>query len=350
LVIGREFDMNRGEMFRSHRASRAALAGLLAASVVLTPARGAAEPASGTPAERAEARFLEGRALMDRGQLVEACNKFAESADLVRMGRTVLNLAECYERRGMLASAYAKFLEAAQIAVTAKRADAERHARERAALLEPRLGRIAIVVPKKSDVPDLVVRYDGRVLDRSLWNVGEIADPGSVHTIEATGNGKTFTKTVSAEDHGTILVTVELGAPDPAPPPVPSPPPAPATPVAPRAEDGSGTGTRVVGIGALALGVVGLGVGVYSTVKILDARQTVDAHCDPATKLCDEEGIDATSVGKTHSIVAPIAYGVGALATVAGLYLLLRKNDPKQAMLLPRIGTGGGGVSFQASF
>jgi len=81
-----------------------------------------------------------------------------------------------------------------------------------------------------------------------------------------------------------------------------------------------------------------------------DARQTVDAHCDPATKLCDEEGIDATSVGKTHSIVAPIAYGVGALATVAGLYLLLRKNDPKQAMLLPRIGTGGGGVSFQASF
>ena len=123
--------------------------------------------AQGTDERAADAAFAEGRAALARGNLLEACNKLAESDRLAPSGRAALNLADCYERRGMTASAYGKFLEAAARAVAARRPDAEKHARERAARLEPRLARVSIVVAKEADVPGLELRRDGKVVPRA---------------------------------------------------------------------------------------------------------------------------------------------------------------------------------------
>ena len=153
----------------------------LAASVALVAAPAFAQ--GGGPADKAaDVAFQEGRSALAKGNLELACAKLAESDRLSASGRAVLNLADCLERRGLVGSAYTKFLEAASRAVQANRPDAERHARERAAHLEPRLARMSIVVPKESELPGLEIKRDGVVIPASLWNVGEIADPGTSHT------------------------------------------------------------------------------------------------------------------------------------------------------------------------
>src|SRR5579859_4583015 len=74
-----------------------------------------AEQASGDVA-RAEALFNEGVKLMESGQLGEACPKFAASQKLVRGIGVTLYLAECYERAGKTASAWAQFRLAESLA------------------------------------------------------------------------------------------------------------------------------------------------------------------------------------------------------------------------------------------
>jgi hypothetical protein len=174
----------------AHKTSRAhamaAFAAFFALSASASPAR-----ADGADAA-ADAAFEQGRALLTQQRLAEACAKLEESDRLRPSGRAALNLADCFERRGTIASAHARFLDAAQRAVEAHRPDAEQHARARAARLEPRLPRVAIVVPASEDTADLAITHQGRPLPRAAWNVPEAVDPGTVHTYEATSRGKRY--------------------------------------------------------------------------------------------------------------------------------------------------------------
>src|SRR5215472_7885952 len=73
--------------------------------------------------DQAQTLFAQGRALMDAGRFAEACPKLAEAARLSPSGKYTLNLADCYEKNGQTASAYARYIEAADLAVSAHRRD-----------------------------------------------------------------------------------------------------------------------------------------------------------------------------------------------------------------------------------
>src|SRR5262249_13660236 len=87
--------------------------------------------ADGGDEASAQKLFDEGRALVVERRFAEACPKFAASQQLAPSGGTLLNLADCYEKNGQLASAWAKFHDVASRAQHAGRADVQRMAEER---------------------------------------------------------------------------------------------------------------------------------------------------------------------------------------------------------------------------
>src|SRR3954465_9465866 len=75
-----------------------------------------AQGKSGGNRAAAEALFNQGRDLMTAGKFVEACPKFEASQQLDPGLGTMLNLAECYEKTGRTASAWAEYREAIPLA------------------------------------------------------------------------------------------------------------------------------------------------------------------------------------------------------------------------------------------
>src|ERR1700678_3583891 len=82
-------------------------------------ASGTAWGQSASGAAAAEALFDEGKALMAAGNYASACPKFAESNRLDEGIGTSLWLADCFEKNGQTASAWAEFRAAAALAVKA---------------------------------------------------------------------------------------------------------------------------------------------------------------------------------------------------------------------------------------
>lgn len=316
------------------------------------------------PNERAaDVAFQEGRAALEKGNLLEACTKLAESDRLAPSGRAVLNLGDCFERRGMVASAYTRFLEAAARAVQANRPDAERHARERAARLEGRLPRVSIVVPKNLATSGLEIKKDGVALPPSSWNTPELADPGTSHTYEANAPGKqTFLGTVTAEEGKTARVELKWPEPTvvvaaaPTPPPTETKP-ANVEPVSTRHEgDKPSAGSRTLAYAALGVGAAGVIVGTIGGLQVLSAKSTVDAGCANVNgvKTCNSQSdVDAASSGKTWSVVSPIAFGVGALGLGVGAYLFFHhrgKAENQAFVVAPSIGQSGAGLAAAGHF
>jgi len=271
---------------------------------------------AGGPNERAaDAALEEGVRLVAQGKLAEGCEKMEQSEKLVPSGRAALNVADCWERRGLLTAARAKFLEAAARAIEAGRPDAERHARERAERIEPRLARILVNAPGAGVSSGLRVSLDGQFLSSAQLGSPELVDPRSPHTIEATAdNGRHFKSVVTAEEGRTLTVDVDFASKEK--------PMAATDRVTPTPAPSSTSFVPVVA--ALGIGVLGLGIAGFSGLQMSDARSTVDAHCNAARE-CDAEGVDAASRGRTFGIVAPVALvaGVGGLA--AGTWLWLRR-------------------------
>src|SRR6266542_1094605 len=160
----------------------------------------------------AEALFAEGRRLMAAGNYAAACPKFAASQRLDPGVGTMLNLADCYEKTGMTASAWATFREAASAARGAGSREREQVARERADALEKSLARVNITIDAK-DARDMQVKRDGIALEPAALGTPVPVDPGK-HVIEVSAPGKKkWTQTVDVRPAAQIAVRVpELAA------------------------------------------------------------------------------------------------------------------------------------------
>src|SRR5215510_1345498 len=130
---------------------------LLVTVVWLCPALAVAQNTSDTKAA-ANALFEEGKRLITAGDIDHACPKFEASLQLLDQLGVRLNLADCHERQGRTASAWAEFREAAS------QADRRGDARKRVDALTPRLTKLQISVPSGSQLPGLTVRRDGETV------------------------------------------------------------------------------------------------------------------------------------------------------------------------------------------
>ncbi len=304
--------------------------------------------AEGSLADKAAAQTLfdEGRKLMADGKFAEACPKLGESQRLDPGVGTQFHLADCYERIGQTASAWAGFLEAASGAKALGQTEREKVARERAAALAPRLSKLTIVAARAADVPGLEIKRDGSAVGRPLWGTAVPVDPGS-HTIEAVAPGKKpWRSTVQlAGEHASIVVSV---------PAFDDAPPAERSNAATVAAPGGGEAAssvparRTVALIVGGVGVVGLGIG---TVFAIQAKSKYDdslAHCTEEDKnKCFDEGVRLRGEARSAGNVATVAMGIGGAALIAGAVLFFTapaSTDKPRALVVPTVAPGTAGL------
>jgi hypothetical protein len=294
----------------------ALLVGLLAWCLPLNEARGQSrDPAA------AETLFREGRALMASAMYREACPKFDESFRLDPAPGTLLNLADCEERTGRLATAWAHYHELA----TELRPHDERLAIavHRAALLEPRLPRITIG-PSSRLSSELHVWRDDVELGSASFAVPLPVDPGT-HTVRVYRGDRPFLRTSFALREGDSkridLASVDLLDPS----------------------EGH-TAMRTVGWGLSGLAVASLlTCGAFGIAAFVNNDAT-DGQC--ANGVCaTPASAEAYDTARTEVRVAEVGLGVGLAAAVSAVALLVASSSPPPAELhlrpLARFTPGG---------
>jgi serine/threonine-protein kinase len=304
------------------------------AAVAALPGRAHAQSAEDKAA--ADAAFEEGKRLMVAHAFAEACPKFAESLKREPGIGAMLGLADCYEKNGQTASAWAEFREAASAAAR-KRDPREAMARDNAARLESGLSKILVRVPPAADVQGLVVKRDGIVLGRALWEEAVPVDPGT-HTISASAPASKDWQTTVEAPRAPGVQTLTVPRLEPAPISEPAPVPAPI--LAPPPSD-RGRTQRIVG-GALAgAGVVSLAIGaVFGAVAKSKLDQSNSGnHCD-ASDACDETGLTLRQNAESAATGSTVAFVIAGVAVAGGAVLWFTApgdgSSPANAAAPPR--------------
>ena len=181
------------------------LLGLLA----LAPVRIAAAQPSGA---QAETLFRQGKDLLAKGQIAEACAAFDASQKLEPAISTLLNQAACREKNNQLATAWGLFLEAERQTRSATEGPNLQHhatAATKAAKLEPRLSTLTIAVPPEARVAGLEVLRGGEPVDPGAWNKALPVDGGSYQvSARAPGNAEWSSTVTVGNDHD--VKTIEI--------------------------------------------------------------------------------------------------------------------------------------------
>jgi tetratricopeptide (TPR) repeat protein len=151
------------------------------------PGHAVAQAPTGQGKAAAEALFREGRALLEQGELEQACAKLDQSLRLDRSPGTLLNLADCHARQGRTATAWAEFLEAARLAQDTGWQAGSSEAKRRAETLEPSLSRLTVQIGESVD--GLVISLDGTSLEQAALGSGLPIDPGE-HALSAEAPGR----------------------------------------------------------------------------------------------------------------------------------------------------------------
>ncbi|MDC3961552.1 hypothetical protein [Polyangium jinanense] len=334
-----------------------------------------AGPAAGQPGSQdkvREAKALYDTALeeLDGRQYESACPKLETVTRLLpeALGAK-LTLASCYEGWGRLASAWAEYNRAAELAAATKQDERERKALRSAAALGPRLARLRVVIPSSMvATPGFEVRIDGALVTSKEGIVNLPLDAGS-HVLEfaAPGFDRERRAVVMKDGEETRVEGVHL-SPAFAPPPVSPPKPSgsgPATgpgpvtgpgPAVVKSEKDSGAEGR--GAWAWAVGGVGiaaLGVGIGFVVDWADAQGELEARCPGRTCELGEDSLASlTSMGDRWNRSLGVGVGLGTLGlgcvVAASVALVSSKRRSDASMLVPIAGPQMGGVVWRGLF
>lgn len=265
----------------------------LALAITLVTSRVCAAP----PTDRAgaEALFVEGRAALDAGRLDEACAKLESSQRLEPAAGTLLNLADCEERRGRVATAWEGWRHALDL--LPPNDDRRPLAEQRAKALEKRLPRIGVKIE-----PGARVLRDGTELPSASLETPLPVDPGPHEITVVRGERRESHKVLVAEGESRIMV-FDLGV---------APGPSPTAP-APR------IWPLVTGGGAL----VALTLGTAAGLAAAGRNGTMDDHCT-SDRVCDPVGLDAGRDGKTYATVSTVSFVAAGALVATTVFLLLR--------------------------
>jgi hypothetical protein len=288
----------------------------------------------------AEVLFQDAKKLVAARNYAEACPKFLESQRLDPGAGTLLNIADCYEHLGKYASSWGAFKEVELVAKSSGDSARQTEAARRAALLEPRLSRLSIVVPPAvRAIPGFEVKKDGSTIGEGQSGSAIPIDPGE-HVLEASAPGRrTWTTRIAVTGPG--VQTVEV----------------------PGLEEQPGlrwNAQRSAGVALGAAGLAGLGVAAGFTAKMLSKNSASLQYCAPAdaTK-CMAPGIDLRNQAFDAAHVATGAVIAGGVALGAGIavFFTAPSGEPREggpsttrAFIQPIVGPGLAGASLQGAW
>ena len=198
------------------------LAALVLASATVIAPRAFAQPHD---TAAAEAAFAEARTLMRQGNYAAACPKLEASLKAFPGIGTRGKLAECYEKLGRYASAWAAYREVAQLAMRSGDATREQVASARAKALEPKLSYVTIALPPGNDSPGLVIKRGGVELERAKLGSAEPVDSGAIAVEVSAPGRKTFSTQLTAVQGQSVKFDIPALVPSAESSPPPPPPP-----------------------------------------------------------------------------------------------------------------------------
>jgi tetratricopeptide (TPR) repeat protein len=330
-------------------------------SLVAEPAH--AQDASGKAA--AEALFESGVQLMKSGRFNEACPKLETSQRIDPGVGTLLYLAECYEKLGRTASAWATFREAESLARAQNQADRARTAQTRAQKLEPELSYLTVNVPPESRVEGLVIRRGTVNVLPDLYGVAAPVDPGTIEIEAGAAGYRRFTTQVKIGPRAKEVVTLPKLEADPtaeAPPVAPvaagaaaSPPASePATeppPPSDAAAQSKKDHTLAFIVGGV--GIVGIGVGSYFGLRAMSKNEDSEAFCNEDNVCDDPQALELTEEAKDAALISTIGFAAGGAALAAGIVLFVAApggGESNALRISPRVARNGGGLTVGGSF
>jgi hypothetical protein len=320
-------------------------------AAVLVAPLAAAQTQSGSSAA-AEALFNQGRVLMGTGKYDEACRKFAASQQLEPALGTMLNLAECYEKTGRTASAWAEYRKAIPVARTAVSKARQDLATERAQALEARLSTLTIrAVGGEAAGAQLEVRRDGVPLQPAELGSAIPVDPGE-HVIEASAAGREpwSAKIHVGPDAARVLVEIpQLQSASSSAPPAPAAPlvattSATSQPASDRpASDGSRQ--RIAGLVLGGAGIAGVGLGAFFGLRAFGKWSDAKEACSDYPYGCGKAGTELRSSATSAGTTSTIAFIAGGALLGTGVVLYLTAPSKKTSIAVAvgpqSIGLGG---------
>lgn len=300
-------------------------------------------PAVAQQRAAAEMLFEEGRKAMDAGDFDTACAKFEESNRLDAASGTTLNLANCEERRGHVASAWERYRAAVRLLAEGDRR--REFAKSKVRQLEPLVPHLTIELSGDAP-PETQVSRNGKALTASL-GVPLPLDPGE-YTITAMAPGRLSADyEVTLEEGEQKSITVEPGEP--------------------VADDAGDAETKVIvqkdeGATARTLGYVFGGIGVASLAgagvfgyMAYRNLKTAESDCDlnsggPVIYCRSDRGLEAREQFPRNTLLADVLAATGGVSLGVGLYFFISAPDAPQAAVEAGVFNGGPGLRLNGKF
>jgi hypothetical protein len=289
----------------------------LLALLLATPARADAQQAA------ADALFESARSALAKGDFSTACEQLRASDKLDPAVGTELNLADCEEKRGHLASAWELFRTVEEKLPETDDRVAVAHARAKA--LAPRVPRLILKLAARA--PQNSTVREGHVeLGAAAFGIPLPLDPGPHEFVVAAPGFQPRTVQLRLAEGETQALSVGPGDPLPVlPTPLASKPTATAPEQRqPVARDGASS-PRTLGFALAGVGVAGFGLAGVTGLLVLSKKSAVDNGCG-ADKSCTNAGLAAAQSGHTLQTISNVSWLVGAAALGAGAYFLLRSG------------------------
>jgi serine/threonine-protein kinase len=302
--------------------------------------------ASASDKAAAEALFDRGLNLMRRNEFQEACQVLEQSQAIERGLGTMLYLAECYEKLGRTASAWALFREAASEARAAGQTARAEQGASRAAALEPKLSKLAVQVAPGNLIPGFELFRDGQPVGSGMFGVAVPVDPGE-HQLEARAPGRqpwTSIERVGADGDSVVVNVPELLA-DPTAAAATAKPES--TPLVTTGETTPGdeprpaSSQRTVGLVLGAAGVVSLGVGAFFGARAISKHGDAEDIC-PGSSCPTAQGERLNEQAKDAATLANVFVIGGAAVAATGLVLYL--TAPSSEATTASVSTDGTGL------
>ena len=274
---------------------------------------------SGTLQQQADALFVEGRELLEKGKFPEACAKLARSAELSPAVGTLTNVGYCNEQIGKFRSAMAAYAEAEALATAVGDQKRAAFAKERFAAVEPRAPKLVLRLTPP-EPRDVTLKRNGVAMPKTDLDRPVAVDPQD-YGLEASAPGfVTWKSTVIVRGDGAMVTVV-----------VPPLEREAAQVVAPaRAGAETFTLRRVAAVGLGALSMFALGGGVAVGLAAKSRYDDASSHCDGTG--CDATGASIQSGAAAQGNVATALIALGILSGGGAVYLWLTDATARQVV------------------
>lgn len=305
----------------------------------------------------AEVLFNEGRKLMTEGKLELACPKLAESHRLDPSPAALGSLAQCHEKQGKTASAWAEYLASARLAEQQKKTSIAAAAQERANALKGKL--LYLTIKVESPVVGLVVRRGEEIVAQASYDTKLPVDPGRWTLSAEAPEHERFTTDITLQE-GTPENSVTIPALKKKSASTPPAVPGPTTSAAPSPSASNPTpsasilastealpaaaGRPTVGYVLGGVGLAALGVGAFFGASSLSEYNKAKDLCSSRID-CNQDALDARDRAGSKATIANVSVGLGVVGLAVGSYLLFFSSSGSGSGSGSSSGSGSGASS-----